>query len=122
MLGNANWFEIPTIDFERAVKFYESVFQIELQRENYGGEVAVFPGTETSTSGALVAPQEGYVPGPAGAVVYLDAGQDLQPVLERAAKSGGQMLLPKTALPPGMGFYAHILDCEGNRVGLHSMA
>jgi uncharacterized protein len=29
---------------------------------------------------------------------------------------------PKTALPPGMGFFAHIEDCEGNIVGLHGLA
>jgi predicted enzyme related to lactoylglutathione lyase len=29
-------------------------------------------------------------------------------------------LVPKTALPDGMGFYAQIRDSEGNRVGLYS--
>ena len=30
-------------------------------------------------------------------------------------------ITPKTALPPGMGFFAHFVDSEGNRVGLHSL-
>lgn len=122
MIGNANWFEIPTIDFERAVQFYEAAFQVSLKRENTGGEMAMFPGSEGVGSGALVAPQDGYTPGAAGPVVYLDAGDNLQHVLTRAEQNGGRTLLAKTALPEGMGFFAHLLDSEGNRVGLHSMA
>ena len=122
MIGNANWFEIPTANFERAIKFYEALFQVTLARENIDGDVAMFPGDETSTSGALIAPQDGYSPSASGPVIYLDAGADLQPVLDRAAALGGQILLAKTPLPPGMGFYAHLRDCEGNRVGLHSPA
>jgi predicted enzyme related to lactoylglutathione lyase len=35
--------------------------------------------------------------------------------------AGGEIALPKTALPPGLGFFAHIIDSEGNRVGLHAL-
>ncbi len=122
MIGNANWFEIPTLNFERAVMFYQAAFQVSLKRENMGGEMAMFPGSDGVGSGALVAPQDGYTPGNAGPVVYLDAGGDLQHVLTRAEQNGGTTLLPKTALPEGMGFFAHLQDSEGNRVGLHSMA
>ena len=33
---------------------------------------------------------------------------------------GGKVALPRQALPPGMGFFAHIHDLDGNRVGLHA--
>jgi hypothetical protein len=36
--------------------------------------------------------------------------------------AGGSIATPKTALPDGMGFYAHFVDTEGNRVGIHSLA
>ena len=119
MIGNAVWFEIPASNFERAVKFYEAVFQLSLKRENIGGDLAMFPGSDSSVNGAVVS-QEGYVPAANGAVVYLNAGDDLTPYLERATASGGSVIEPKTALPPGMGHYAHFGDTEGNRVGLHS--
>jgi uncharacterized protein len=121
MVGNATWFEIPTADFERAIKFYEAAFQVILTRENIGGQLAIFPGDESVTSGALVEPQAGYEPSATGPAIYLNGGDDLQHVLDRAAKAGGKVLTAKTALPPGMGFYAHMQDSEGNRVGLHSM-
>jgi uncharacterized protein len=121
MVGNATWFEIPTANFERAIKFYEAAFQVTLKRENIGGQLAIFPGDDSVTSGALVEPQPGYEPSATGAAIYLNGGNDLQHVLDRAAKAGGKVLVPKTALPPGMGFFAHMQDSEGNRVGLHSM-
>ena len=119
MIGNAVWFEIPSSDFERAVKFYESVFQVELRREKIGGDLAVFPGEEPSVTGAIVS-QAGYVPAANGAVVYLSAGNDLNRMLARVVADGGKIVEPKTALPPGMGHYAHFVDSEGNRIGLHS--
>lgn len=119
MIGNAVWFEIPASNFERAVKFYEAVFQVSLKRENIGGDMAVFPGGDEAVNGAVVS-QAGYVPAVNGAVVYLNAGADLSPVLARAVAAGGSVITAKTALPPGMGHYAHFGDSEGNRVGLHS--
>jgi predicted enzyme related to lactoylglutathione lyase len=32
------------------------------------------------------------------------------------------MAMPRQALPPGLGFIAHITDLDGNRVGLHALA
>jgi uncharacterized protein len=120
MIGNAVWFEIPASNFERAVKFYEAVFQVALKRQNMmGGDLAVFPGSDTSVNGAVVS-QDGYVPAVNGAVVYLNTGDDLTPYLKRAAAHGGSVIEPKTALPPGMGHFAHFGDTEGNRVGLFS--
>lgn len=119
MIGNAVWFEIPTNDFERAITFYEAVFQVKLRREKIGSDIAVFPGDASAVTGALVS-QAGYAPAANGAVVYLSAGDDLSATLARAVASGGKVVAPKTALPPGMGHYAHFEDCEGNRVGLHS--
>ena len=62
-----------------------------MTRENIGGDMAIFPGSETSTSGAIVAPQPGYAPSLTGPAIYLDAGNDLQPLLDRAAKNGARI-------------------------------
>jgi uncharacterized protein len=119
MIGNAVWFEIPASNFERAAAFYEAVFQVSLRREKMGGELAIFPGNDSSVYGAVIS-QDGYVPAADGAVVYLSAGTDLAPFIERVKAHGGSIVAPKTALPPGMGHYAHFADSEGNRIGLHS--
>ena len=120
---NANvpaWFEIPTEDLDRAQRFYESVLEQPLRRENFGGSnIAVFPsGGKPNASGALVA-MEDCLPSVRGSIVYLSV-DDLRPVLDRAVNNGGDTLVPRTELPGDMGFFAQFRDCEGNRVGLWS--
>jgi hypothetical protein len=117
----AVWFEIPAANLDRAVGFYEKVFDTRLKRTKFGpADMAVFPAEEKGVSGAVVA-GEGYKPTPDGSVIYLDAGQDLAVPLSRVKAGGGNVTIPKTELPEGMGFFAQFIDSEGNRVGLHSM-
>jgi uncharacterized protein len=117
----AVWFEIPAADFERAVGFYEKVFDIRLKRDSFGAaKMAVFPSAAAATSGAVMA-GEGYRPAGDGSVVYLSAGRDLAGPLSRVKTAGGSVAVPKTALPDGMGYFAQFIDSEGNRVGLHSI-
>ena len=61
------------------------------------------------------------VPAASGTTVYLDASPSLDAALTRATAAGGRVVLPRTELPEGMGCFAHIIDTEGNRVGLHAM-
>ena len=115
------WFEIPSSDFDRAVGFYEKIFAKTLKREAMGAlKMAVFPYQQPGVSGAVVngAP---YEPGQArGTVIYIECDGQLDAVLDRVKGAGGEIVFPRTELP-GMGAYAHILDSEGNRVGLHSL-
>jgi len=116
-----SWFEIPANDFERAVAFYEKIFARPLKREAMGPmQMAVFPYEQPGVSGAVV--QGGpYQPGETkGTVIYLDCDGQLDAVLGRVKGAGGSIAFPKTELP-GMGAYAHIVDSEGNRVGLHAV-
>jgi predicted enzyme related to lactoylglutathione lyase len=115
------WFEIPARDLDRAARFYEAVLETSLARETMGPmEMAVFPHQKPGATGAVVrAP--GYEPTETGAVVYLHL-DDLRPALGRVAAAGGAVLLPRTALPDEIGFFALVRDCEGNRVGLFSRA
>ena len=55
-------------------------------------------------------------------LVYLDASPSLDAALARVTGAGGQIALPRQALPPGVGYFAHIVDLDGNRVGLHALA
>jgi len=71
-------------------------------------------------SGAIVQ-GEGYKPSREGALVYLSGGRDLSVVLGRVEAAGGQIILPKTLITDEIGFIALFVDCEGNKIGLHSM-
>lgn len=114
------WFEIPTDDLDRAQKFYETVLAQPLQREKFGGsDLAVLRGGgKPNSSGALIAMEE-CRPSVQGSIVYISV-DNLSPVLARVQAHGGDTLVPRTALPEGMGYFAQFRDCEGNRVGLWS--
>ena len=115
------WFEIPAQDLDRASKFYESVLQAQLTREEQGPiRMAVFPHDKKLPTGALVK-GEGYQPADKGAVVYL-AVDEIAQTLARVPKAGGTVLRPATKLPEQGGVFAHIRDSEGNRVGLYARA
>jgi uncharacterized protein len=120
-----DWFEIPVLDMNRAMKFYQTMSGNKLRREPFGApgeELAVFEGSgEGCVQGALLL-RKGAQPGTAGTLVYLNAAPSIDAWLGRVAAAGGSIPLPKMALPDGMGFIAHIMDTEGNRVGLHTEA
>lgn len=113
------WFEIPALQLERARAFYEQLLKLELRVEAMGpNTMAVFPYERDSATGGCLMMGAHYKPSTEGAVVYLNCGTELNTVLTRVDAAGGKVLLPRTELPPGMGAFAHILDIEGNRVGL----
>jgi len=115
-----NWFEIPVSDLARATTFYEDLVQASLKQESMNDmDMAIFPFSEETVSGALVSAPF-LSPSATGSVVYLNVEGMLDGAIERATKNGAEIVLPKMAIGPN-GFIAHIIDSEGNRVGLHSM-
>jgi len=114
------WFEIPATDFDRAIRFYETILEIKLDRREFGpGELAVFTYEAPAIGGAIV-PVKEFQPS-TYATVYLNADPSLDAVLSRVETAGGKVLEPRTELPPGMGVYAKILDTEGNGIGIHAV-
>lgn len=115
-------FELPATDLARAVKFYQTVLGVEIETmEMPGTKMGVFPYENQAVQGVIIE-AEGYTPSADGVVIYFNAGDDLQPALDKVEASGGTALVPKTAHADESGFFAHILDSEGNKVGLHSPA
>ncbi|HUR10869.1 MAG TPA: VOC family protein [Flavitalea sp.] len=125
-IGNAlNWFEIPVNDFDRAKKFYETLFEYQMP-ENFMGQARMgfflFDFQNARVGGAIVHYPGFHIPSETGSLVYLNCQPDLQPVLDRVEKAGGKLLQQKTRIGPeeNLGFWALIRDSEGNRVALHS--
>ena len=109
-----NWFEIPTVDLERAAKFYQATLGADLRRENFMGTPhAIF--SASGVAGALI--QDAKRKPGAGSILYLDA-PDLAAALSKVEGAGGRVLLPKTDIGDP-GFIAIVLDTEGNQIGLH---
>ncbi len=116
------WFEIPVVDMKRAKTFYDKVFQIEIQIQDFGGTLmGWFPWAEEKpgANGSLIQ-HESYKPSNTDGVLVYFASEDVQKELDRIEAAGGRVLKPKTQISPEIGFMALFLDSEGNRIALHS--
>lgn len=113
--------EIPVEDFSRAKNFYQHILAVQLEEVEMGGtSMGLFPGDPDSVNVALVK-GDGYAATAQGAIIYFNAGANLEPVLDRVVQQGGTVLVPKTEISPEMGYFAQFTDSEGNRIGLHSI-
>ena len=116
-----NWFEIPVADFARAKTFYETVLGIAIAPMVMGPITMGMLSNDPEAVGGAIVQGESGVPSQHGTTVYLNGGEDLAPLLARVAPAGGLVAVPKTEIGNGYGFFAHFVDTEGNKVGLHSM-
>ncbi len=116
------WFEIYVQDMARAKVFYETVFQVTLQK---------LPGTELEmwsfpmqmdrmgAAGALVR-MEGISPGGNSVMVYFSCA-DCGVEESRVTGAGGKVVRPRFSIGE-YGFVSLVSDSEGNMIGLHSRA
>lgn len=117
-----NWFEIPAIDFDRAVKFYSYIYNFEMPTRDMGHmKMGFFQHEQGAGIGGSVIFGEGDKPSVDGAKIYLNGGADLNQVLERVEAAGGKVIMTKTEIAPEIGYFAIFDDSEGNRIYLHSM-
>jgi len=118
------WFEIYTDNLDRAKKFYESVFDIELEKITPPNEAELqmlaFPSNmeANGASGALVKMND-FGAGGNSTIVYFGC-DDCAIEESRVEKSGGKVQQSKMSIGE-YGFISMILDTEGNMIGLYSM-
>lgn len=107
-------FEIPADDLERAKTFYSQLFGWQIQAsEGFGDYLLIQTGEEGKDLGGGMmkrqAPNQPYVN-----YVHVESVADYT---ARVEKLGGQVVIPKSPVP-GMGWFAHCLDSEGNLFAL----
>jgi uncharacterized protein len=116
-----NWFEIPAMDFSRAVSFYKSILGLHIKEtEMFGTKMGFFPTDGKNVSGAIVQGED-YKPSCDGIVAYLNGGNDLQIVLNKVENNNGKVIVTKTQISPEMGYFGMFIDTEGNKMAVHSI-
>jgi predicted enzyme related to lactoylglutathione lyase len=113
------WFEIPVQDMDRAKKFYDAVFDIDIQVQNFN-ELLMgwFPFAENKmgSSGSLVQHATNYQPSETkGPLLYFSCKD-----LGKIEAAGGRIIQSKTLISDDVGYMAVFIDTEGNRIALHS--
>jgi uncharacterized protein len=115
--NRAVWFDIPVIDLERAASFYRAVLAIPMHREQFQGGAFYVLGHEAGNGGCLVVSPSDVSAN--GVLVYLNVDGRIRDAVTQAGQRGGKIVEPIHPIGPH-GFRAVVLDCEGNRVALHS--
>ncbi len=115
------WFEIPVTDMDRAKAFYESVFKVTIDVQDFGGLLmGLFPGDpgKPGASGSLVK-QETYIPSQEGPLIYFYS-PDLADEMSRVVDAGGKVYQDKMLISDEVGYMGVFIDTEGNRIAMYS--
>lgn len=122
LMNSVGWFEIHVSNLERAVQFYENVFDrklVALPSEDQSIKMMMFTGDMNShgTTGALVQhPMKN--PSTEGALIYFSC-DDCDAVEKLAIENHGKVFKTKFSIGAN-GFISIIGDSEGNAIGIHS--
>ena len=122
------WADIPVLDLERAMKFYGAVLQHGFTTVP-GMDGIALPAPEQAGDGgapqgpvpvafdlAVIADNK---PSMNGTIIYLNAEDGPDAMLERAAAAGGEILMPARDMGEMAGIIGFFKDTEGNRIGVH---
>ena len=113
------FFEIPVENFERAVKFYESVLNVKMNAvcDCETEKMAFFP--ENGLPGAVSWTKD-FRPSKDGVLIHFHV-EDMESAMTTIETNGGSIVRAKTKIEAdGLGYFALFIDSEGNRVGLYS--
>jgi predicted enzyme related to lactoylglutathione lyase len=100
-------FEIPADDTGRAKEFWTSVFGVQFQTYDGPTEYHMFS-NDDRTGGGLMPRQDGQE----GLTVYFNT-EDIEASRAKVEQAGGSVEEKQPV--PGMGWFAHAKDTEGNR-------
>ena len=113
------WFDVPCVELDRAIGFYEAVLGCRIDRQSEGGfEMGILPHEGESVGGCLAVIPD-CPPSDQGVLIYLNCDGRLDEAVAVVEQHGGTVLTPKHQIGPH-GYRAVIKDSEGNRVALHS--
>jgi predicted enzyme related to lactoylglutathione lyase len=84
IINYVSWFEIPAIDFNQAVHFYNHIYGIEMEQNiTEVNSMAFFP-SKSGIGGAIIAGPSS-IPSDKGMLIYLNGGNDLNNVLKKTS-------------------------------------
>ena len=104
-------FEWSSTDLERTKQFLSGLFDWKF--EPWGDEYLMF--TPPDGPGGGIMKVDSVTPGKSP-YIYIEV-EEIEPYLDKVKRLGGDIEKPKQEIP-NIGWYAHVLDPDGNIVGL----
>lgn len=116
-----SFFEIPAEDFQRAIKFYESVLNVSMTVMDCDTEkMAFFPEEEDGNCPGAVSYTNTFKPAKGGGVLVSLQVDSIEAVCSKIEDNNGTIIIPRTKIEAdNRGWFAVFDDSEGNRLGLY---
>jgi predicted enzyme related to lactoylglutathione lyase len=116
-----SWFDIPTKNFNRAVEFYQNIFDLTLNIIDCEGEkMGCFPVDGVNVTGCIFHSPV-YKPSQNGVIISFYTDDEINIFLKKVELNGGKTITPKTKINvDGRGYFAFFSDTEGNKIGIYS--
>ena len=115
-MSRVYYFEMPVEDFDRAIKFYETVFGWKVTKSDRpsGPYYSVKTGDDSKLgiNGSFFKKEEGW--SSISNVINVD---NIDVCIEKLQELGGAIIFPKTTIN-GVGYLAYFKDTEGNTFGM----
>ena len=132
--GQMVWFEVPVKDLDRAIDFYSTVLLIKVKRILMLDQEQGYLDKGDGTPGGVLIKKENYQAGQGPVLFFyvIDISEILKNVAEyngviitektllKQKNSSGNFVITNNLIDQNVGYYAEIIDSEGNRIGLYS--
>jgi predicted enzyme related to lactoylglutathione lyase len=105
--------EIPSKDFDKARRFYGDLFNWKFQ-DMEGMDYLLFNPPDGVGGGFSKNAEFASEP---GISLYVEV-EDIEAIIKKAGGLGGQCPRGKTPISPEHGFFAELIDLEGNKIGI----
>ena len=115
MLAQLVWVDIPVIELDRAIHFYQRILNCKLRKMNSTSAVAEHPSKQAGFSLFI---NKSETPSQQGPIIYLAVNQDISNAVLLVKSTGGKVIRDVHTINP-FGKRAIIIDSEGNRLALH---
>lgn len=110
------WGELPVSDLKKAVQFYAQVTGADLTIDESGpNPMAVFRRADGQSGVALHLYSGRPADKGTGPTLHIAAEGQVEQIMDRVKKAGGQVVSDPIRIPAGLFFYA--IDPDGNSVG-----
>lgn len=132
--GQMVWFEVPVKDLDRAIDFYSNVLLIKVKRILMLDQEQGYLDKGDGTPGGVLIKKGDHQPGQGPVLFFYVIG--ISEILKNVTEYNGVIITEKTLLKQKnsegnfvitnnlidqkVGYFAEILDSEGNRIGLYS--
>lgn len=113
------WLDIPTVDLDRAIRFYAAVLGREVLRHEFPNMTIGVVTHGEGEIGACLFHDPARPPSAEGPLVYLNVQGRLNEAEGQIEAHGGKVLQSRHSIGP-YGYRTVFVDSEGNRLALHS--